>query len=65
MVKELIPLHRPWFNTLIPRSHDRTSMELRHGWLHSGYTSVDVTIKIGIMSATVQQKYVRQALSLW
>ena len=45
---------RPWFNTLIPRSHEsRTPVELRHAWLHSGYTTVDAMLEIGTMSATV------------
>jgi len=68
-VDELIPLYRQWFNTLIPRSHESrmtarpwsfdtdgcTRVDLRHAWLHSGYTTLDSMLEIGTaISATVE-----------
>jgi len=44
---------RPWLFSLLV-THGCTPVELRHGWLHSVYTTVDVTIEVGATSATVQ-----------
>jgi len=42
---ELLSLRYAWVHT---------SVELRHGWLHSDYTTVDVMLEIGTTSATVE-----------
>jgi len=59
-----VNVFRPWFNTLIPRSHCAhpwsfdtdgcTRVDLRHAWLDSGYTTLDSMLEIGSTSATVE-----------